>query len=131
MATAYILAVDDEPDLLGTLTRALGREGYELGQANSAIEAWQKIVYRRPDLLILDVMMPGMDGVALCRQLRADRRYVDLSVLLLTARNTTDDVVAGVGGGGGDYVLKTFLVAGVNARVPPPLRRGQRAGNRQ
>src|SRR5436190_22937514 len=126
MATAYILAVDDEPDLLGTLTRALSREGYELSTAGSAMEAWQKIVYRRPDLLLLDVMMPGMDGVALCRQLRADSRYIDLPVLFLTARNTTDDVVAGLDAGGDDYVMKPFELAELTARVRALLRRGQR-----
>jgi len=126
MATAYILAVDDEPDLLGTLTRALGREGYELSTAGSAMEAWQKIVYRRPDLVILDVMMPGTDGVALCRQLRADSRYIDLPVLFLTARNTTDDVVLGLDAGGDDYVMKPFELSELTARVRALLRRGQR-----
>ncbi len=130
MATAYILAVDDEPDLLGTVTRALGREGYELSTAGSGMEAWQKIVYRRPDLVILDVMMPGMDGVALCRQLRADSRYIDLPVLFLTARNTTDDVVAGLDAGGDDYVMKPFELAELTARVRALLRRGQRDENR-
>src|SRR5579871_3636253 len=126
MATAYILAVDDEPDLLGTLTRLLGREGYEIATAGSAMEAWQKIVYRRPDLVILDVMMPGMDGVALCRQLRADTRYVDLLVLFLTAKNSTDDVVTGLDAGGDDYVMKPFEIAELTARVRALLRRNQR-----
>src|SRR5258708_34982353 len=111
MATAYILAVDDEPDLLGTVTRALGREGYELSTAGSGMEAWQKIVYRRPDLVILDVMMPGMDGVALCRQLRADSRYTDLPVLFLTARNTTDDVVLGVDARGDGFGIEPLCRA--------------------
>ena len=130
MPTAYILAVDDEPDLLGTLTRLLGREGYELGQAGSAMEAWQKIVNRRPDLLVLDIMMPGMDGVALCKQLRGDTRFIDLPVLFLTARNTTDDVVAGLDAGGDDYVMKPFEIAELTARVRALLRRGQRDEDR-
>jgi DNA-binding response OmpR family regulator len=124
MQTPFVIAVDDEPDVLGTLTRILGREGYEVGQASSGTEAWQKIVYRRPDLLILDVMMPGMDGLTLCRQLRADNRFTDLPVLLLTARNTTDDVVSGLDAGGDDYVSKPFEVAELTARVRALLRRG-------
>ncbi len=124
MQTPFVIAVDDEPDVLGTLTRILGREGYEVGQATSGTEAWQKIVYRRPDLLILDVMMPGMDGLTLCRQLRADNRFIDLPVLLLTARNTTDDVVSGLDAGGDDYVSKPFEVAELTARVRALLRRG-------
>jgi len=125
MPTPFVIAVDDEPGVLGTLTRILGREGYEVGQATSGTEAWQKIVYRRPDLLILDVMMPGMDGLTLCRQLRADNRFIDLPVLLLTARNTTDDVVSGLDAGGDDYVSKPFEVAELTARVRALLRRGQ------
>lgn len=92
----YILTVDDEVDVLGTLARALRREGYEVGQAQSAGEALQKILARRPDLLILDITMPGMDGLTLCKQLRADPRYVDLLILFLTAHVQTDDIIAGL-----------------------------------
>ncbi len=123
---AYILAVDDELDLLGTLTRALGREGYEIGRAMSGNEAWQKIVTRRPDMVILDIMMPGMDGIALCRQLRADSRFIDLPVLFLTARNDTEDVVQGLDAGGDDYVVKPFELSELTARVRALMRRGQR-----
>ena len=122
----YILAVDDETELLGTLSRVLSREGYETGTASSASEAWQKIVYQRPDLVILDVMMPGTSGIQLCRQLRADSRYADLLILFLTARNDTDDVIAGLDSGGDDYVVKPFEIAELTARVRALLRRGQR-----
>ncbi len=122
----YILAVDDEVDLLGTLTRALGREGYEIARATSGNEAWQKIVARRPDAVILDIMMPGMDGLTLCRQLRADNRFIDLPVLFLTARDDTEDVIAGLDAGGDDYVVKPFELPELTARVRALLRRGQR-----
>ncbi len=124
--THYILTVDDEPDVLGTLGRALRREGYEVGQALSAQEAWQKIVNRRPDLLILDITMPGMDGLALCKQLRSDTRYIDLLILFLTAHTQTDDVIAGLDAGGDDYVTKPFELTELNARVRALLRRHQR-----
>ena len=126
----YILAVDDELDLLGTLIRLLSREGHETGQATSGHEAWQKIIQRKPDLLILDVMMPGMDGLALCRQLRSDTRFIDLPVLFLTARNNTDDVVAGLDAGGDDYVMKPFELSELTARVRALLRRGNRDGDK-
>jgi DNA-binding response OmpR family regulator len=126
MAAVFILVVDDEPDVLGTLTRLLSREGYEVTQATSGNEAWQKIIQRRPDLMILDVMMPGMDGLTLCRQVRSDNRFADLPILLLTAKNTTDDVVTGLDAGGDDYVMKPFEVAELTARVRALLRRGQR-----
>jgi two-component system, OmpR family, response regulator RpaA len=122
----YILAVDDEADLLGTLSRLLGREGYEMGEATSGEQALMKINQRRPDLLILDVMMPGMDGISVCKQLRVDNRYVDLPILFLTAKNSTDDVVAGLDVGGDDYIMKPFEVAELSARVRALLRRGQR-----
>ncbi|MFN7211090.1 MAG: response regulator transcription factor [Aggregatilineales bacterium] len=122
----YILTVDDEPDVLGTLARALRREGYEVGQAQSANEALQKILARRPDLLILDITMPGMDGLTLCKQLRADPRYVDLLILFLTAHVQTDDIIAGLDAGGDDYVTKPFELTELNARVRALLRRIQR-----
>src|SRR5438105_276011 len=126
----YILAVDDEIELLGTLTRVLGREGYEIARASSGQEAWKKIATRRPDLVILDVMMPGVDGLALCKQLRADNRFIDLPVLFLTARDNTEDVVAGLDAGGDDYVLKPFELAELTARVRALLRRNQREEDR-
>src|SRR5258708_5715992 len=122
----YILAVDDEIELLGTLARVLRREGYEISQASSGEDAWQKIVNRRPDLVILDVMMPGMDGLTLCRQIRSDTRFVDLPVLFLTARNNSEDVVAGLDVGGDDYVIKPFELSELTARVRALLRRSQR-----
>ncbi len=124
---AYILAVDDDPEVLGTLFRALGREGYEIEKASSGADAWQRIVNRRPDMVILDIMMPpGMDGLTLCAQLREDERFIDLPVLFLTARNDIDDVVAGLDAGGDDYVMKPFEVAELTARVRALLRRSQR-----
>ncbi|HLY28404.1 MAG TPA: response regulator transcription factor [Aggregatilineales bacterium] len=122
---AFILAVDDEADLLGTLSRVLGHEGYEVALAQSAEDAWFKIVNRRPDLVILDVMMPGMDGLALCRRLRADTRYDDLPILFLTARNDNDDLVVGLDAGGDDYVIKPFELTELQARVRALLRRAQ------
>jgi two-component system, OmpR family, response regulator RpaA len=123
---AYILAVDDEVDVLGTVTRVLNREGYEMGQALSGKEAQNKILQRRPDLLILDINMPVMDGLTLCRQLRADTRFVDLLILFLTAHNKTDDVVEGLDAGADDYLVKPFEAAELTARVRALLRRNQR-----
>jgi len=126
MTKPYILAVDDDPEVLGTLSRALKREGFEVGRALSGLEALKMLSARRPDLIILDIMMPGLDGLAVCRKIRADSQYNDLAILFLTARGQTDDVVAGLDAGGDDYVVKPFELAELTARVRALVRRGQR-----
>src|SRR5258708_16157607 len=125
-----MMGVGDEGGVLGKLSRVLSREGYEVARATSGQEAWKKIATRRPDLVILDVMMPGVDGLALCKQLRADNRFIDLPVLFLTARDNTEDVVAGLDAGGDDYVLKPFELAELTTRVRALLRRNQREEDR-
>ncbi|GAB4554779.1 MAG: response regulator transcription factor [Anaerolineae bacterium] len=123
---AHILTVDDEADVLGTLSRALTREGHEIEQALSAQEALTKLSRRIPNLLILDITMPGMDGLTLCQHLRADVRYNELPILFLTAHTQTEDVVAGLDAGGDDYVTKPFELAELTARVRALLRRNLR-----
>lgn len=126
MTTPYILAVDDDPDVLGTVARALRREGYEVGRASSGLEALKMLGERHPDLVILDIIMPGLDGLEVCRKIRADHRYDNLAILFLTAKGQTDDVVAGLDAGGDDYVSKPFELAELTARVRALVRRGQR-----
>ncbi|GIV81504.1 MAG: hypothetical protein KatS3mg051_0858 [Anaerolineae bacterium] len=127
MSKPYILAVDDDPDVLGTLYRALTREGYEVGRASSGAEALHLLAARRPDLIILDIIMPGLDGLTVCRRIRANSQYDDLAILFLTARGQTDDIVAGLDAGGDDYVVKPFEIAELTARVRALIRRGQRS----
>jgi DNA-binding response OmpR family regulator len=126
MNKPYILAVDDDPDVLGTLARALTREGFEVGRATSGFDALKMLSERKPDLLILDIIMPGLDGLTVCRKIRADNQYSDLTILFLTARGQTDDIVAGLDAGGDDYVVKPFDLAELTARVRALVRRGQR-----
>lgn len=126
MTKPYILAVDDDPDVLGTLSRALKREGFEVARATSGLEALRLLAAHRPDLIILDIIMPGLDGLSVCRKIRSDNQYNDLAILFLTARGQTDDVVAGLDAGGDDYVIKPFELAELTARVRALIRRGQR-----
>jgi two-component system, OmpR family, response regulator RpaA len=125
----YVLTVDDENDVLGSLWRVLSREGYEIGQALSGQDAWYKINQRRPDVLLLDINMPNMDGLTLCRQLRGDPRFIKLPILFLTARLATEDIIAGLDAGGDDYVSKPFQIPELLARVRALLRRTTRDEN--
>ena len=126
MNEPYVLAVDDDVDVLGTLSRALAREGFEVGRASSGLEALKMLSARQPDLMILDIIMPGMDGLEVCRKIRANKDYNLLPVLFLTARGHTDDVVKGLDAGGDDYVVKPFEVAELIARVRALIRRNMR-----
>jgi DNA-binding response OmpR family regulator len=124
---AYILAVDDDPEVLGTLGRVLEREGYEVTLASSGAQALGTLEKRKPDMAILDIIMPEMDGITLCRQLRRDARFTALPILFLTAKGSTDDIVNGLDAGADDYVVKPFELPELRARVTALLRRGKRA----
>ena len=123
---AYVIAVDDDQEVLETLGRVLEREKLEVRLANSGAQAMDLLEQRIPDLLILDIIMPGIDGIMVCRQLRANPRYVALPVLFLTAKGSTDDIVEGLDAGADDYVVKPFELAELRARVHALIRRGQR-----
>lgn len=122
----YILAVDDDPEVLDTLGRVLEREAFEVGLAKSGAEALRMIEKQTPDLMILDIIMPGMDGITICQQLRRDSRFTALPILFLTAKGSTDDIVDGLDAGADDYVVKPFELAELRARVYALLRRSTR-----
>lgn len=122
----YIYLIDDDQEVLGTLGRALARQGYEIGQAFSGEIGLKELARRVPDLLILDITMPVMDGLEVCRQLRGDDTYNRMPILFLSARDETDDVVAGLDMGADDYIKKPFQITELNARVRALLRRALR-----
>ncbi|MBZ0296920.1 MAG: response regulator transcription factor [Anaerolineae bacterium] len=130
---SYVIAVDDDPEVLETLGRVLKREGLEVSLVSTGAQALDLVEKREPDLMILDIMMPGMDGITICRQLRSDSRFVALPILFLTAKGGTDDIVDGLDAGADDYVVKPFELAELRARVQALIRRGNRdrvlAGN--
>ncbi|MBI1258614.1 MAG: response regulator [Chloroflexi bacterium] len=122
----HILAVDDDSEVLETVGRVLRHESYEVSLASSAAQALTFLDKRIPDLMILDILMPEMDGITLCRQLRRDSRYIPLPILFLTAKGGTDDIVSGLDAGADDYVVKPFELAELRARIAALLRRGTR-----
>jgi two-component system response regulator MprA len=119
-----ILVVDDERAVRESLRRALELEGYRVELAEDGEEALQRLGTAPPDAAILDVLMPGIDGLEVCRRLRADGNAVP--VLMLTARAEVDSRVAGLDAGADDYLPKPFALAELLARLRALLRR---AGN--
>ena len=118
--TEVLLAEDDEA-IATPLSRALGREGYTVTVEQTGPAALERALQGSFDLLILDLGLPGMDGLEVCRQIRATRS--DLAVLMLTARTDEVDFVVGLDAGADDYVSNPFRVAELMARVRALLRR--------
>jgi two-component system, OmpR family, response regulator len=121
VSDAKLLVVDDEPNIVELLSASLRFAGFEVATARSGTEAVRKAEEFQPDLLVLDVMMPGMDGFDVVRRLRSDGRHVP--VLFLTARDSTEDKITGLTLGGDDYVTKPFSLEEVIARIRAILRR--------
>lgn len=118
---SVVLIVDDEPDLRDLLVTSLRFAGFDALSVASGRAALETLSDRRVDLVVMDVMMPAMDGLTTVRKLRA--RGDDVPVLFLTAKDEADDVVAGLRVGGDDYVTKPFRLAEVVARIEAILRR--------
>ena len=115
-----ILVIDDDQDLRQMLKAQLERKDYQVVLAASGREGLQKAYQVRPDLIILDIMMPGMDGWEVCRRLR---ELSGVPIIMLTARNMKGDVVKGLEAGADDYLTKPFSAAELNARIQAVLRR--------
>jgi signal transduction histidine kinase len=119
---ARILVVDDDPALRETLVDILTVAGHEVEQAADGPSALAASAAYAPDCILLDIMMPGMSGLDVCRRLRADSRNDDLPILLVTALSESRDKVAGLEAGADDYVSKPFDMAELLARVKAVLR---------
>src|SRR5437762_8486888 len=120
-AEARVLVVDDDPQLREALTRALELDGYAVTTASNGAQALEAIGQRRPDVVVLDVMMPYVGGLDVCRTLRERRDR--LPILVLTARDEVGDRVAGLDAGADDYLTKPFALDELRARIRALLRR--------
>src|ERR671930_249888 len=116
-----ILVVDDEPAVRDSLERALRLEGYDVGLASDGREALDSVEEHQPDALVLDVMMPRLDGLQVCRILRSQGDRTP--ILVLTARDAVSDRVAGLDAGADDYVVKPFALDELLARLRALMRR--------
>ena len=120
MTRSLILVVEDDARLAATLERVLAAEGHEVSVAGDGVEALRRARERPPDLVILDVMLPGLDGIGVCRRLRATAQF---PILLLTALGGTEERVRGLDSGADDYLVKPFAYEELLARVRALLRR--------
>lgn len=125
-----VLVVDDEEDILELLEYNLAKEGFgvvRVASGEAALEATRKT---RPDLIVLDLMLPGVSGLEICKRLKRDTRTADVPIVMLTAKGEEADVVLGLELGADDYIVKPFSPKVLVARVRAVLRRQQDAGGK-
>lgn len=125
---ALILIVEDDLDAAATIARTLRRDEYEVQVVHTAAQALAEIDRQKPDLITLDIMMPHMDGIELCRKLRSRPDTADLPILMVTAKGTVPDLVDGLDAGADDYIAKPFDIRELSARVKALLRSRQPHG---
>ena len=123
-----ILIVEDESDLIKLLKYNLEKEGFRVSYATDGSIALAEVRRDPPDLVILDLMLPGLDGLEVCRQLRRSDKFSRIPVLMLSARSEEADRIVGLELGADDYVTKPFSMREVVARVRALLRRNEQAG---
>lgn len=119
-----ILVIEDQPEILQNIADYLELQGYLVDCAYDGLGGLHLAITQPFDLIILDLMLPGMDGITLCRKLRQDAR-VNTPVIMLTARDSVDDKLTGFRAGADDYLVKPFSLPELHARVEAVLRRGQ------
>jgi two-component system alkaline phosphatase synthesis response regulator PhoP len=118
-----VLVVEDDEDVRGLLVRTLEREGYAVSSAQSGEEALRIALKAPPNLIILDIMLPGIDGIEVCRQLRADTKTRGVPIVMLTAKSEDVDIVLGLEMGADDYITKPFSPRVLVSRLKAVLRR--------
>ena len=121
-----VLVVDDEPDILEFISYNLKKENYEVFLANNGTEAIDQVKQSKPDIIILDIMMPEMDGVEVCRHLRENKDFDDIVIVFLTARNEDFTQIAALDAGGDDFINKPIRPRVLISRINALLRRSDR-----
>ena len=127
VATERILAVEDDEDILELIQYNLRKEGYRVTGVTTGEEALDEVRLSVPDLMVLDLMLPGIDGLDVCKRLRADPKTHAVPIVMLTAKGEESDIVIGLELGADDYITKPFSPRVLVARVRAVLRRGAMA----
>jgi two-component system phosphate regulon response regulator PhoB len=125
MPKEHILVVEDDADILELIAYNLTQQGYAVTGVESGEEAFAIIDKNRPDLILLDIMLPGADGLEVCRMLKRDTQTDDIPIIMVTARGEESDVIVGLELGADDYITKPFSPKVLVARVRAILRRAQ------
>jgi two-component system alkaline phosphatase synthesis response regulator PhoP len=124
MNRAKIVIIEDEPDIIEVMSYNLKREGYQVSASRRGDEGLNLVRNQSPALVLLDLMLPGTDGLSICQQLKADPITRDIPIIIVSAKGEESDVVIGLGLGADDYIAKPFSPRELLARVKAVLRRG-------
>jgi DNA-binding response OmpR family regulator len=129
MSKESILVIEDDPDIRELLQYNLEREGFHVQTAADGEQGVATATEKPPHLILLDIMLPGIDGLEVCRRLKQADETQDVPIIIITAKGEESDVVVGLSMGADDYVAKPFKVKVVVARIRAVLRRGAQSGN--
>ncbi|MDA8017502.1 MAG: response regulator [Thermoanaerobaculia bacterium] len=124
MSRRKVVVIEDEPDILEVIDYNLTREGFSVFAAASGDEGLKAILREAPDLVLLDLLLPGLDGIEVCRKLKMDPVTQKIPIIMVSAKGEESDIVLGLGVGADDYVTKPFRPKELIARVKAVLRRG-------
>ncbi|MEX0941812.1 MAG: response regulator [Pseudomonadales bacterium] len=124
MGRAKVVIIEDEPDIVEVISYNLTREGYQVTSAGSGDKGLELVRNQSPSLVVLDLMLPGMDGLTVCQQIKSDPITRDIPIIIVSAKGEESDVVIGLGLGADDYLAKPFSPRELIARVKAVLRRG-------
>lgn len=126
MPDQTILIIEDEEDIQELLLYIIGKEGYRAIAVESGERGLETAIRQHPDLVILDLMLPGMDGISVCRKLKSSKETSDIRVIIVSARGEEADIVAGLELGADDYITKPFTPSILLARIRAVLRRNDK-----
>ncbi|NLC54062.1 MAG: response regulator transcription factor [Firmicutes bacterium] len=127
MSKERVLIIEDEPNIIELVAYNLEKEGWLVSKAQTGEEGWEKIQAEHPDIILLDLMLPGIDGMEICRRTRQNKLTRDIPIIILTAKAEEADRVLGLESGADDYVTKPFSPRELIARIRAVLRRADKS----